>query len=238
MKTILYAVLFIVLILCLSGCGILSVTPHFITVTPLVQTPIQTSIPTLTSTKTPTPTFTETPTPTEIPVMFIPNFASNCRFGPNENIWDVITILNKGQPVTIVGKSDVVWGPWWKVESPKGECWVYSNLGTTTGDESLIQEGSIPFPAYTPVPTPYVLITITIKNNQSASVCEIDYKRFIGSEDYQKLELAGPIPPKQSGQAVISQDIYNFRFLDCGGNVLSTSFAVFIDNFSTTITTP
>jgi hypothetical protein len=208
------------------------------TATTVPATP--TTIPTATI-PTPTPTFTETPTPTvtEIPVLFTPNQVSNCRFGPNMRIWSVLTVLNKGQSVLVIGRSEPIFsGPWWKVESPQGECWVYSKLGSTTGNESQIQEAPAPFPVYTLTPTLYVLRTITIKNNQNVAVCEVGYKSIPESENFRKLEFAGPIQPGKSAQALIAQDLYYFRFLDCDGYVLETTPLVVIDYYSTVISTP
>ena len=220
-----------------SGCA--AAKQNNTTPTPVPRLPTSTN--TLSPTETPTlePTITETPTPTGIPILFTPNYASNCRFGPSSYLWDVETILNKGQPVPILGMSDSVWGPWLKVESDKGECWVYGPLGAISGDAGSLKTLDPPFPAYTYTPTPYILRTITVRNNQNVAICEIDYKRFVVSEDFRKLELAEPIQPGKSEQAVIAQDMYYFRFLDCTGNILQTSAPlVYIDYNNRDVITP
>lgn len=237
MKKILLKGFLLALVLILMGCETSVPTPL------VIVFPTYTSIPTEAPTNTQTPTLTSsptyTPTPTEIPVLFTPNYASYCRFGPNENIWAVMTTLAQGQPVTVIGKSDpVAWNAWWEVKTPKGECWVYSGLGSTTGDTNRIQEASAPFPAYTPVPTLLVIAKITIQNNQKVTVCEVDYKRFIVDVSYQKLDFTGPIQPGKSVQASIAEDMYLFRFLDCNGNLLGTSPITIIDYYNTTISTP
>jgi hypothetical protein len=218
-----------------SGCA--TAKQDNSTPTPVPHLPTLTYTPSPTETPTLEPTLTETPIPTEIPVLFTPDYASNCRFGPSSHLWDVETILNKGQPVPILGMSDSVWGPWLKVGSDKGECWVYSPLGAISGDAENLKTLDPPFPAYTYTPTPYVLRTITVKNNQNVAVCEVDYKRFTVSESFRKLELAEPIQPGKSEKASISKDVYDFRFLDCDGNLLGTAPIVFVD-YNTILSTP
>jgi hypothetical protein len=237
MKSIFKIIFIVILTLGLFGCG--SPLNKSVSIPNPTRTSTETMAPTFTETL--TPTFTETPTPTftETPILFTLNQASNCRFGPNTRIWDVKTVLNKGQSVPVIGKSESIFRDlWWKVQSPQGECWVYSKLGEIDGDESRILEASAPFPVYTLTPTRFVLRTITIINNQNVPVCEVDYKLFPESDSFQKFDLVGPIQPGKSEQFSIAQGLYYFRFLDCNGNVLKTTPLVVIDYYNTVISTP
>jgi len=95
--------------------------------------------------------------PTIMPVVFLANVNSNCRFGPS-TIYPVVTVINAGTSVSVAGKSASNWGEWWQVNSEKGACWVSGSMGTFSGDSNQIMVADAPPtpapPTITPVPPP------------------------------------------------------------------------------------
>ena len=101
--------------------------------------------------ETPTPEFTATitltPTP-EVPMASV-SVNTNCRTGPNIQ-FDLIGALNVGQTAEVVGRYQN--GAYWIIKTPgsSGNCWLWGNYATVTGNTSNLPEYTSP-----PTPTPY-----------------------------------------------------------------------------------
>jgi hypothetical protein len=78
--------------------------------------------------------------------MFTASQNAFCRQGPSTHYKDDRQV-NKGQAVTIIGKSNAHSGfNWWFVQVPDGKkCYVSDDLGTTSGNTSNIPEQTPPF---------------------------------------------------------------------------------------------
>lgn len=100
---------------------------------------------------TPRPTITSTSTP-EYPV-FEAGRNSLCRAGPSQ-AYEVQTSLYQDDKVRIIGKSGPDWQDWWYVDVKGTRCWVWSGLGTTSGDISDIR-------VVEPPPVPNVRLRIS-----------------------------------------------------------------------------
>jgi hypothetical protein len=94
----------------------------------------------------PKPTVYVTPS---VPMLSV-SMDTNCREGPNAEIWRAIGAVMIGQKAEIVAKYDK--GHWYIVKNPANpneRCWVYDFYATIEGDTSLLPRVSIP-----PTPTP------------------------------------------------------------------------------------
>lgn len=113
-----------------------------------IQAPTAT-LPLPTETLTPefTATITLTPTP-EVPMVSV-SVNTNCRTGPNIQ-FDLIGALNVGQNAEVVGRYQN--GAYWIIKNPgsSGNCWLWGNYATVTGNTSNLPEFPSP-----PTPTPY-----------------------------------------------------------------------------------
>ena len=97
---------------------------------------------------------TQGPPPTvqvtsSVPLLSV-SMDTNCREGPNAEIWRAIGAVMVGQKAEIVAKYDK--GHWYIVKNPANpneRCWVYDFYATIEGDTSLLPRVSIP-----PTPTP------------------------------------------------------------------------------------
>jgi len=78
---------------------------------------------------------------------------SLCRAGPSQ-AYEVKTSLYQGDKVRIYGKSGPDWQDWWYVDVKGARCWVWSGLGTTSGDLSGIR-------VVEPPPVPNVRLRIS-----------------------------------------------------------------------------
>jgi len=111
-----------------------------------LQVPSGTPAPAFTSTA----AFTATATLTETPAVPVANVTSptNCRSGPGAN-YDMVSTLNAGQSVQIVGKYSA--GNYWIVNNPGGggTCWLWGQYVTTNGNTDALPE-MIPPPSPTP----------------------------------------------------------------------------------------
>ncbi len=90
------------------------------------------------------------------PPMFTADKNSFCRKGPS-TVYEDRTSIDAGNAVKILGKSGPGWEDWWYVEVSGSKCWVWSGLGTTSGDLSnlpIIQAPPTPTPTNTPVVLP------------------------------------------------------------------------------------
>lgn len=94
----------------------------------------------------PTSTPTITPTATSsIPMVQVSN-GTNCRFGPG-TVYDLLGVLQVGETTEVTARSSVP--NYWIVNNPDraGECWLWAQYATVSGDTSSL-------PLRTPPPTP------------------------------------------------------------------------------------
>jgi uncharacterized protein YraI len=122
---------------------------------PTQQVPTSTAEP---PAETPTPaataTITITPTP-EVPTASV-STNTNCRTGPSTQ-FDLIGALTVGQTAEVVGKYQN--GAYWIIKTPgsSGNCWLWGNYATVSGNTSNLPEyppPPTPTPSVTPTPTP------------------------------------------------------------------------------------
>lgn len=85
-----------------------------------------------------------------------------CRAGPSK-AYGVSTSLNAGQSAPIIGKSSPEWQDWWQVNIQGVKCWIWSGLGTTSGDMSRVYVVDAP-----PMPQVY----LTVANQSGFAICE------------------------------------------------------------------
>lgn len=152
----------------LRGDLILPFKPQVIVITqpPIVVTQVQppTAQPQiLVATAAPPPiivTATFPPAPTN------PTFTASqdalCRAGPS-TAYGVSTSLNAGQSAPIIGRSSPEWQDWWQVNIQGVKCWIWSGLGTTSGDMSRVYVVDAP-----PMPQVY----LTVANRSGFAICE------------------------------------------------------------------
>jgi hypothetical protein len=94
----------------------------------------------------PPPTVQVTPS---VPMLSV-SMDTNCREGPNSEIWKSIGGVMVGEKAEIVAK--YVKGHWYIVKlpsRPNERCWVYDFYATIEGDTSTLPKATIP-----PTPTP------------------------------------------------------------------------------------
>jgi uncharacterized protein YraI len=124
------------------------------------EPPTQTPIPEATA------TITLTPTP-GVPTASV-SVNTNCRTGPSVQ-FDLIGALNVGQTAEVVGKYQN--GAYWIIKTPgsSGNCWLWGNYATVSGNTSNLPEYPSP-----PTPTPSIPvapsnfnanISCTLQNN-------------------------------------------------------------------------
>jgi uncharacterized protein YgiM (DUF1202 family) len=96
----------------------------------------------------PTETATITPTPTPSVPMVSVSQVTNCRTGPS-TAYDIVGGMNIGQFAQVVGKYTPA--NWWVIKNPNGNgnCWMWGQYATVTGDTSSLPE-MIPPPTPTP----------------------------------------------------------------------------------------
>jgi hypothetical protein len=97
-------------------------------------------------TEEPSPTVEVTPS---VPLLSV-SMDTNCREGPDANIWKAIGAILVGEKAEIVAKYEK--GHWYIVKNPKSpneRCWVFDFYATIEGDTSILPKATIP-----PTPTP------------------------------------------------------------------------------------
>lgn len=202
--------------------------------------PTYTDVPTFT----PQPTYTNVPTftlqPTYIPqatqvmeAMFTPNQPVFCRQGPSETVWwDPKEALKEGQTVKIIGKSSYEWGLWWYIQKSSGvKCWVYSELGMTSGNVAGVPEKSTPA-----TPTPSYL-DVYLRNDQGFQICSV-WIETKNSGNWIELLNGNVIMPGGTLNYSATPGKYDIEIYDCFSNLVDSSYGFEISSNSTYFTTP
>jgi len=63
---------------------------------------------------------------------------TNCRYGPSTTNFDIQRTVFKGQSVTIVGKGNAPAQGWWVVQVDSAQCWVWGDLGASSGNTNNV----------------------------------------------------------------------------------------------------
>jgi len=118
--------------------------------------------------ETATPEFTATAGPTSTPSVpqVTVNTNTNCRTGPSTQ-YDIIGALVIGQIAEVVGKNTAT--GYWIIKNPdgSGNCWLYPQYATISGNTASLTEYSIPA---TPTPS----LPAHVKNLNASISCELD----------------------------------------------------------------
>ncbi len=196
--------------------------------------PTYTAAPTYTpaATFTPQPTYTEAPTQV-LEAQFTPNQPVFCRSGPSEQVWwDPLEALNEGQTVKIVGKSSAEWGLWWYIQKASGvRCWVYSELGSTSGNVAGVPEKSSPA---TPTPS---IINIYFKNNRAFSICDL-WIEDEGAGNWIDLIDGWELFPEQTLTFYIYHPgNYDIEIYACDGTLVDVAYGFYLGPDSTRFST-
>jgi uncharacterized protein YgiM (DUF1202 family) len=115
---------------------------------------------------TPTPTPTNTSTP-DVPMVSV-STTTNCRTGPSTD-YDIVSSLGVGQTAEVVGKYSG--GNYWVIKTPggAGNCWLWGQYATISGNSAKLPEMIPPpapptaVPTSTPTPTSKYQIIKPIK---------------------------------------------------------------------------
>ena len=112
------------------------------------DTNISQALNTSTPTPTPTPTLTSTP---GVPIVSV-STTTNCRTGPGTD-YDIVSSLGVGQMAEVVGKYSG--GNYWVIKTPGGggNCWLWGQYATITGNTDKLPEMIPPTAPPTSVPT-------------------------------------------------------------------------------------
>ena len=124
------------------------------TATPtLSPTPTSTSLPVGSATASLPPTATTTGTVPSAPTVSV-SVGTNCRTGPGK-IYGLIGELKVGESAEVIGKKPSY--NYWIIKNPdtNGECWLWGEYATVTGDTSKLKEYPVPaLPPSAASPTP------------------------------------------------------------------------------------
>lgn len=190
----------------------LTITAQALLLEPGAPPPVQdTPLPASTSTPEFTPTITLTPTPS-VPTVTV-SVNTNCRTGPGTQ-YDIIGALVIGQSAEVVGKNSA--SNSWIIKTPggTGNCWLWGQYATVSGNTSGLPEYAIPS---TPTPSP-IPIPAAVKNLSAIKVCipvvlpNFQYMGNITWEDQSDNEK-GFIIYFNSVANVIGPDITTFPIL-------------------------
>lgn len=193
-----------------------------------------TTEPTIAPTYTPYPTYTKLPTLTPVhDAMFTASEPAFCRQGPSSQIWwDPKEALKQGQTVKIIGKSTSEWGLWWLVQKDSGQrCWVYSELGTTSGNVS-----GVPVVAAPVTPTPTIL-TVHLRNNHDKPLCHV-WIQVSGSNNWVDLLNENQLLPGSSLSFNAYPGWYDVEIYQCPDDKVDVEYNFQILPGKTHFTTP
>jgi len=196
--------------------------------------PTYTPAPTYTAAPTYTPPATYTAVPTQVQeAMFTANEPAFCRTGPSELVWwDPQEALNKGQTVKIIGKSSAEWGLWWYIEKDSGSrCWVYSELGSTSGNVAGVPEKSTPL---TPTPS---AINIYFKNNRAFSICDLWIEDENTGNWIDLLENQELFPAQTLTFYITRPGRFDIEIYDCSGKLVDIAYGFALNSESNRFST-
>lgn len=155
-------------------------TPGVIVITATLEPPTQ-----ILFTDTPIPSATTTLTPSPSITTLSVSADTNCRSGPSKE-YDYLGALLIGQTAEVVGKSTAT--GYWIIKNPEraGNCWLWGNYATVSGDTSRLAEFPIP-----PTPTPSA--PNAVKGLVANKICffngvSYDLNGFISWEDVSNEE--------------------------------------------------
>ena len=114
-----------------------------------------------TASLTPIPTVTATPSASPAPMVSV-SVGTNCRTGPGKT-YNYIGDLRVGESAEVVGKKTSY--NYWVIKNPDadGECWLWGEYATITGDTSNLQEYPVPTaPASNTSATPVATASTTL----------------------------------------------------------------------------
>lgn len=200
--------------------------PPLPTYTPLPPLPTYTPLPAL-------PTYTPWPIATVMTeALFTPNQPVFCREGPSEQVWwDEKEALNTGQTVKIVGKSTYEWGLWWYIQKASGtRCWVFGELGSTSGNVAGVPE------IITPIPTPTIL-KVTLRNNHGAPLCQV-WIEPAGSGNWTELLKGKTLGVGKMLPFQAAPGLYDIEIIQCPDIRVDYDYGFKIDAGHTKFTTP
>lgn len=230
------------LLLLLSGCQASPLLPTAAPSTevpatepPTVELPTEipateapTSEPVPSDTPEPTATETAVPSPTPTDPMLEILSAANCRGGPGVP-YEVLLQVRRGRILPLLGQSTAFGPLWWKVGVDNTECWIWNELGRTSGRLEGVPVLAAP-PTPTPRPTAVVTRTptpvgiqfsVTISNQTTSNVCFV----FIvpaSQSGWGKSVLPSNffLPPQGKFSVLLSSGRWNFRAEDCKDDVV------------------
>lgn len=137
------------------------------------------------STDTPIPAATITLTPSPGITTLTVSANTNCRSGPGKE-YDYLGALLIGKSAEVVGKNTT--SGYWIIKNPEraGNCWLWGNYATVSGDTSTLQE--FPIPA-TPTPSaPNAVKGLTANKICFFNGVNYDLNGFISWEDVSNEE--------------------------------------------------
>jgi SH3-like domain-containing protein len=139
----------------LSSDAVLQTARAVANATRSAKTSTPTAAPTDPSSPTPLATLEPTETTTPSGIAITADYNANVRNGPGDE-YEIIDFILAGQTAEVVGRyDDTPIGTWWFIRRiGQGiDGWVWSGVGTLSGNESLIPF-LVPPPTSTPVPLP------------------------------------------------------------------------------------
>lgn len=185
---------------------------------PIATTTLEPTI-TYTSTATLEPTITNTPTPS-IPMVMV-GVGTNCRDGPGK-VYNLLDGLMVGEMAEIVklapaGVDYVV------IKQPHGtgECWLWLQYATVTGDTSRLPIANIP-------PTPTLTMTLTSTSTPTSTAAPAPLSPFGGA--WNMIIFGNPyaVTLVQTGSSITG------TFITVGGNTVNLTGTVSTDGKTVT----
>jgi hypothetical protein len=174
------------------------------------------------------------------PPTFTVDQDTNCRYGPSASSFDIRRTIFEGETVPIVAVGASPAQEWWVVEVDGVQCWVWMELGSTSGDTSGLPRFTPPAAATatnTPKP-PAAKVTFYIQNNQGVDICFVYISPSTSATWGPDRLGADVIPAGGTYYFTFSPGTYDFRLEDCGQNYLDGAMGVTIDSNTVGFTSP
>ena len=173
-------------------------------------TPVVTDAPTADAS--PTPTFTPTPTSTPSAAMVTATQNANCREGPGM-AYEVLGNLLADQTAPITGRNSD--STWWVIQIPGiGECWIWSDTVTVSGDTSqtpVITPPAPPLSAPSPISPSGTLNCADVTGGVTLEWSAVEHPNGI---DHYEWTLEGGV--NKSGSSASTQADVNM--IACGAD--------------------